>query len=64
MSVVGSYKLLSPDVNLLPRRKGGGPEAGDLPGPVGVHHVVRKTEDLHVEGLLQASVEASVTDNP
>ena len=49
---------ISPDVNLLTRRQSGGPEAGDLPGHVGVPHVVGQAEDLHVECLLQPAVKA------
>ena len=55
---------ISPDVNLLTRRQSGGPEAGDLPGHVGVPHVVGQAEDLHVECLLQPAVKARVTNNP
>ena len=54
----------SPDVDLLPRGKGGGPEAGHLPGHVGVHHVVGQTDNLHVEHLLEAAVKARVADDP
>ena len=55
---------ISPDVNLLARWEGGGPEARHLPGHVGVPHVVGEAENLHVKCLLQPSVEPGVTDNP
>ena len=52
-----------PDVDLEAGREVGGPEAGDVPRPVAVHHVVRQPPHLHVERLLQATVEARVTNH-
>ena len=53
---------ISPDVNLLARWEGGGPEARHLPGHVGVPHVVGEAENLHVKCLLQPAVKAGVTN--
>ena len=63
-NLVTSFPPSSPDVNLLSRGQRLGPEAWDLPGHVGVHHVVGQTDNLHVEHLLEAAVEARVTDDP
>ena len=52
-----------PDVDLQARGQVGGPEAGDVPRPVPVHHVVRQPPHLHVERLLQPAVEPRVADH-
>ena len=51
------------DVDLEARGQVGGPEAGDVPRPVGVHHVVCQPPHLHVERLLQPAVEPGVADH-
>ena len=54
---------VQPDIDLLPGRKLARPEARHVPGPVSVHDVVRQTEHLHVERLLEAAVEPRVADD-